>query len=386
MQTVVNQSNQLKDLRAIFVAAGFDMWFVGGCVRDALCGKDAKDVDLATSATPEEMIDLFGKNGVRFVPTGLAHGTITALLDEPYEITSLRTETDHDGRWAKVEFTRDLTADLSRRDLTVNAIAMDFDGNIIDPFDGRADLEANRVRFVGNAEERMREDYLRILRFFRFHARIAGAAPLDADAIKAIERTRAGLGQISVERIWAEMAKIISGPAAAATLEQMRSLTIFEIIGMPMGMIAAVKRAREQGVTDPASLVGVYVLETSEVEQIAKAWKWSAAERDRALFVSREWPVGKTSAATKRWKELLVDGVAFEWVADLMRLADVDPAVLADWSVPKMPVNGGDLMRAGVKPGPDMGAALRAMTRVWKDSDYAATKDELLATLAANDV
>lgn len=386
MKTVINKSNQLRDLRAIFVRAGFDMWFVGGCVRDALMGIEPKDVDLATSATPDEMIEIFEKNGIRFIPTGLQHGTVTAVLDEPYEITSLRTETDHDGRWATVAFTRDLTEDLSRRDLTINAIAMDFDGTIIDPFGGQADLEARRVRFVGNAEERMREDFLRILRFFRFHARIAGDGALCDDATKAIERARSGLAQISVERIWMEMAKIASGPAADAVMAEMRRLALFEIVGMPMGMLAAVRRGQERGVTNPAALMGLYVLEEQDVENLAKDWKWSAEERDRALFVARNWRP-TAGADMKRWKDMRVEGVPMEWVADLMRMAQVDPEVLAAWPVPKLPVNGGDLMKAGMKPGREMGETLKRLKQVWMDSDFTATKEDLMAlAVAANDV
>lgn len=384
MQTVINNSNQLRDLRAIFIDAGFDLWFVGGCCRDAIMGIAPKDVDLATSATPNEQIAIYRENGIRFIPTGLAHGTISVILDDTYEITSLRTESDHDGRWASVAFTRDLNIDLSRRDLTINAIAMDFDGNIIDPFGGVADIEARRVRFVGNAEERMAEDYLRILRFFRFHARIAGNAPIDADAASAIIKTRSGLSGISVERIWSEISKIVAGPYAADTLSQMRDLLLFEIIGMPVGALTAITRGQMAGITEPSSLMGLYIVEADQVEQTARSWKWSTFEWKRAEFINRNWA---PKADMGRWKEMLVDGESMDWVADLMRIAAVDPQVLADWPVPKMPVVGADLIKAGIKPGPAMGQMIKTMTQVWKDSDYRATKSELMAQVeeVAND-
>ena len=158
---------ELLRLEKMFADAGFELVFVGGCVRDALLGKEPKDVDLATSATPEEQISLYNQNGIRFIETGLQHGTVTAVLDgEPYEITTYRIDKETDGRHAKVDYTRDLVEDLSRRDLTFNAIAMRFDGTLVDPFDGMADLHNGRVRFVGNAQQRIEEDYLRILRFF----------------------------------------------------------------------------------------------------------------------------------------------------------------------------------------------------------------------------
>jgi tRNA nucleotidyltransferase (CCA-adding enzyme) len=374
----MNNSTELKALRAIFQTAGFDLWFVGGCVRDSLLGLTPKDIDLCTDATPEEQVAVYESNDVRFVPTGLQHGTVTVVLDEPYEITSLRTESDHDGRWATMAYTRDLTEDLSRRDLTINAMAMDFDGNLIDPFGGQADLEARRVRFVGDAAERMREDYLRILRFFRFHGRIAGSGKIDAKARKAIRETRGGLGNISVERVWMEMSKIITGPEASNTLKQMRRLMVLDIVGMPAGMEGSIQHCREMGVTDPAAVMGCYVLDEAAVDHVADRWKWSKQERDRATFVARE----RDGNSMDRWKEMLVDGVSFDWVSDLMRMNGVDPQVLVNWEVPTFPVNGGDLIKAGMAPGKQMGEVLDRMTRVWKDSDYTATKQDLMSSLA----
>jgi hypothetical protein len=391
MMTLFNNSTELQRLRAIFQSAGYELWFVGGCVRDSLMGKEPKDIDLCTSATPDEQVAVYQANGVRFIPTGLQHGTVTVVLDEPYEITSLRTESDHDGRWATMAYTRDLNEDLSRRDLTINAMALDFDGNLIDPFGGEADLKDRRVRFVGNAAERMREDYLRILRFFRFHARIAGDAPLDGDAKQAICDVRGGLAQISVERVWMEMSKIISGPSASAVLRSMRELMLFEIIGMPPGMTGAIRRCQYRGVRDPASIMGHYVREPSVIESLADQWKWSKVERDRALFVAREG--GNSSMA--RWKELRVDGAPMEWVADLMRFQEADPAELETWAVPKFPVTGGDLLIFGFKPGPALGETIKRLTKLWKESDYKLTNKELVfvavyegreAGVIANDV
>lgn len=374
-------SEQLVALRETFVRAGFDMWVVGGACRDALSGREPKDIDLATSATPDEQVAIYAANGIRYIPTGLQHGTVSVVLDDTYEITSLRTETDHDGRWATVAYTRDIAEDLSRRDLTINAMALSFDDVLIDPFGGKADLEAKRVRFVGDAEERMREDYLRILRFFRFHARFAGDADLDPAAVQAIKAARGGLAQISVERVWMEMSKIVTGPAGAATLMRMMDLSLFEIIGMPMGMLSNVQRASDRGITDPASMMGCYVFEPGDIEGIATMWKWSGVERERASFMAQHAPASTTLSRLGNipvWKEMLVDGIPFEWVSDLMRLADIDPAELASWDIPKMPVTGGDLIKAGVKPGPQMGDMLKRMQQRWKDSDYTLTKEELL--------
>jgi tRNA nucleotidyltransferase (CCA-adding enzyme) len=377
MQTLIQNSKELAALRAIFVLRGYDMWFVGGCTRDTLLGLSPKDIDLATSATPEEQIEIYREQGIRYIETGLQHGTITAVLDQPYEITSLRTETNHDGRHAEVAYTRDLAEDLGRRDLTINAMALSFDGDVIDPFGGADDLKAGRVRFVGEASERMTEDYLRILRFFRFHARFANGADLDPDAARAIQQTRAGLSKISVERIWDEMGKIISGPNAISTLRQMIDMSLFEIIQMPYGYFDDLARGIEVGIRDRAALMGVYT-DVQQIKELSLAWKWSRADHERALFMSRNTLLGQVGSPAI-YKEMLVDGVDREWVRDLAAFFAVDWAELRDWEIPVFPVSGADLIARGVKPSPLMGDMISRMKDVWKSSDYRASKDELLA-------
>ena len=368
---------ELHTLRALFVREGHECWLVGGACRDLQMGIKPKDIDLATSATPDEQIALYRAHGLQYIPTGLAHGTVSVVLDQTYEITSLRTESNHDGRHASVAYTRDLRTDCERRDLTINAIAMDFDGNIIDYFGGIDDIKNRRVRFVGEAEERMREDYLRILRFFRFHTRIAGDAPFDAEAVAAILETRAGLAQISVERIWMEMRKIISGPSAMKTLQQMIELIIFEIIQMPYGDFSQLQKAYDAGIIDPASLMGFYLNE-KQVVDLSQAWKWSNAETDRALYISRH----KSTERIASFKEMLVDGVEIEWVYDLMTFNQVDPLPMMVWKPPVFPVTGADLIATGMKPSREMGEVLRKMTEEWKKSDYTMTKEELLNNIA----
>ena len=173
-------TDDLKALRAQFVAAGFDLRLVGGVVRDTIASIPAKDIDLCTDATPEQQIEIYHRYGYRAIPTGLQHGTITVVLDSvPYEITSLRIDVKTDGRHAEVEFTNDWHADLARRDLTINAMAMTFDGEVIDPFGGQQDLQDRVVRFVGDAEQRIQEDYLRILRCIRFMGRFGDINRID---------------------------------------------------------------------------------------------------------------------------------------------------------------------------------------------------------------
>ena len=173
-------TEELKTLRAAFQACGFDIRLVGGAVRDIVAGEDPKDLDFCTDANPTEQLEIYTANGYKYVETGLQHGTITVVIDHVgYEITSLRTETDHEGRHATVAYTRDWMDDLSRRDFTFNAMAMTFDGVLIDPFGGQEDLRNQIVRFVGNANDRVKEDYLRILRWFRFQARFSKQGKID---------------------------------------------------------------------------------------------------------------------------------------------------------------------------------------------------------------
>ena len=180
----------------------------GGAVRDLLAGVEPKDWDLATPLHPEEVIKSAEEAGFKVLPTGLQHGTVTVMVDgEPLEVTTLRVDVETDGRHADVEFTTDWKEDAARRDLTVNAMFLTMDGEVVDFFGGQQDLEDGRVRFVGNARERMAEDFLRILRFFRFHGRV-GSGKFDEKDLLAIHDSTHGLAGISGERIWMEMQKI----------------------------------------------------------------------------------------------------------------------------------------------------------------------------------
>lgn len=372
-------------INEVLQAAGYRCWFVGGCVRDTMLALDPKDIDIATDATPDEYVAALSSDERtrKLFATGEKHGTYTVVVDDQsFELTSLRTESDHDGRWATVAYTRDINEDLGRRDLTINAMALSFDNQLIDPYDGKRDLDSRRVRFVGVAEERMREDYLRILRFFRFHARFAGDKPLDPEAVEAINKVRGGLSHISVERIWSEMRRIIAGPDAIPTLRRMMTLSLFEIIGMPFGSFPDLGRAHDAMVTDPASLMGFY-LPPEMVEPLAREWKWSRDEMDRARFIAEN---KDRDANDQSFRNLLVDGAEFEWVADLMRFAKVSPETLRTWPVPVFPLGGNDLIQAGFKPGPEMGALLRRLRDDWKAQRFTLDRETLLASALAQRV
>ncbi len=381
---ILNDHPAVHTIHAAFQAAGFDLWFVGGCVRDTLNGQLPKDIDMATSATPDQQIQVYRDNGFSYHETGLQHGTITVVMnDEPYEITTLRTETEHDGRHAAVSWTSDIDLDLSRRDLTINAIAMKIDGTIIDPFGGAEDLANGRVRFVGNATERMKEDYLRIMRFFRFHTRFSPNATIDPETREAIMANVNGLSDIAVERIWWEMTKIISDKNAIRTLKLI-SETISNAIMLPKGNTARLTAALEAGVKNPAILMTAYL--GPYVGPVSRDWKWSRAERKAAALTLSHTKLGadyglhKNDYSINDLRELLNKHVPREVVSDLAALAGHDRDLIDNWSAPVFPLSGHDLMDR-MKPGPEMGETLDKLRNLWRSSDYKMDKDQLLEAI-----
>ena len=211
---------------------------VGGAVRDALAGRPITDIDLATPRTPEQVTKALQEAGIRVVPTGIDHGTVTAVLGErSFEITTLRRDVETDGRHAVVAFTDDWRTDAARRDFTINAMSMARDGEVFDYFGGIADLRAGIVRFVGDPATRIAEDHLRILRYFRFFARYS-AGPADAAALAAIRAGASGLGKLSAERVWSELSRILAVPDPRAAVALMADLGVMDAV-LPEGADAA---------------------------------------------------------------------------------------------------------------------------------------------------
>ncbi len=361
---------ELDYIRKIFSAHGFNLWIVGGAPRDFIAGMPCNDIDLATDATPDEQLKIYQSSGIRYIPTGIDHGTYTVVSNnETYEITSLRIDTEQDGRHAKVEFTRDIEKDCARRDLTINSIAIDFHGNIIDPFGGVDDLNSGIVRFVGNAEDRITEDYLRILRYFRFYARYS-KTKIDQDAMVGIVVNRSGLADISIERIWSEFKKIISGPEAANTISLMRDLGIINQIGIGDIDCIALEQGISCGITDPSSLLGLLCIDVDFVDN----WKMSKEESSRVKFINEKVSVPVKQANIMG---MLVDGVNPDWVSDIAKLYNRDMPS----EVPTFPVKGSDLLEKGFAQGAQMGIILKSMMEQWKYSGYTMSKEELLRSL-----
>jgi len=377
-------SPELRLLAEKFGKRGFGMRLVGGCVRDLLAGKTPKDVDLCTDANPDEAVAIYRELGVRHIATGLEHGTITLVLnDVSYEITSLREDVATDGRRAVVRYTRDWTVDSNRRDFTINSMSMTLDGHLFDHFGGARDLREGRVRFVGDADTRIKEDYLRILRWFRFTARFG--KEYDADALAAVRKHSAGLRGISVERIWSEVKQIITGPNGVPTVYDMWNAVT---LGHHWGLVGFPRGAPWHGypgdppipvTTNPVTLM--VCMWGGEVPGVLKNWKASREEIDLAQYLvrsDRDWK-GKNP-----FREMAVHGVSREWareLAALQNLSAMEMAMLDAWTVPEFPVTGYDLIRLGMRPGPLYGVTLDSLRNLWADSGYTATKEQLLANV-----
>ena len=376
---------------------GRPLRFVGGVVRDTLLDPtiEPQDFDLATPEPPEAVLDHLRRAGLRAVPTGLAHGTVTAVPDDRhrFEITTLRRDVACDGRRAVVEFSDDFTADAARRDFTINALSCDADGRLFDPFGGLADLAARRVRFVGAPAQRIAEDYLRILRFFRFNAQL-GHPPMDAAALAACAALAGGLVGLSGERLWQELARILVARGAVPAVAQMLATGVLGRLVRGPWRFATFRRLRALHPTGDAllslsALLAKGPAADAEAARIARRLRLSTREGDRLAFLattSLPEPAGD-AAAHRRY--------AYRYGADrygdLLHLAaaDAEPApsidaalaIAATWVPPRLPVGGDDLIARGIPPGPARGRLLEQVRTWWIATDFTADRAACLAEL-----
>jgi len=347
---------------------------VGGCVRDALAGRANADVDLATPDEPASIIRALDRGGVRSIPTGIDHGTVTALIGgRGYEITTLRRDVATDGRHAEVAWTDDWREDAARRDFTINAMSMTPDGQVFDYFGGAADLQAGRVRFVGDPAARVAEDYLRILRFFRFQARY-GAGPADPAALAAIAGGVPGLQRLSAERVWSELKRILAAPAPDAALGLMRALGVMDAI-LPEGTAD-----RPVDGLPPDPVLRMAALLTGNPAAMAARLRLSAAEAE-TLAALRGPPPGGSDADLRR--ALAETDAAI--LAARSWLAGQGPDIRARLAAiprPVFPLEGRDVLALGLPPGPAVGALLRAVRTWWLDGGCTASAAACRAELA----
>lgn len=358
-------------LMTLCAEAGGEMRFVGGVVRDALLGLAVGDIDLAVNLTPDVMMDLAQKAHIKLIPTGLSFGTVTAVIDgRPYEITSLRQDVETDGRHARVTYTTDWAADAARRDLTINALSATAEGRVFDYGTGLDDLAARRLRFIGCAEDRLKEDILRLLRLFRFAAQLP-AFTLDPEALRACQATAPLLGRLSRERVGNEIRKMMATPDPSSVWRLMREHRITPVC-LPEAtadealnrLIGHEKRLGQK--PDPIRRLAALV-ETGDALRLANRLAFSKNEARRLTRLQAL----ATSTPSPEWNALLyAEGAVC--ARDLLLLRDNLPADaealvagFETWSKPVFPLNGNDLKLLGLQDGPLMGQILRAVETWW---------------------
>jgi len=366
-------------LRALDAAAG-ETRFVGGCVRDTLLDLAVSDVALATRLAPEDVMRRLGAAGIKAVPTGLAHGTVTAVIGgRPVEVTTLRRDVATDGRRATIAYTEDWREDAARRDFTINALsAAPSNGEIFDYFGGLADLDARHVRFIGDPLTRIAEDHLRILRFFRFHGRF-GEGPPDAAALAACAERANDLMALSRERIADELLKLLALPGPAATvrlmIEQGILRPVLPEVESADRLAALVQAEREAGIAaDPVRRLAALLPPDPAV----------AAAVAARLRLSKHKAKRLTSAAAPGLDDphVLAYEIGAEEAVDRFLLAGEQLSglkALQGWRRPRLPVGGGELIAMGLEPGPVVAQAMQAIEREWARSGFAADKSEVRA-------
>lgn len=367
---------------------GGEARLVGGCVRDSILQRDVHDIDLATNLLPNQTIKALKLRNIKTIPTGLKHGTITAVLNQrSFEITTLRHDVKCDGRHAKVEFTNNWQADASRRDFTFNALYADKHGHIYDYFGGIEDLKARRLNFIGNAEDRIKEDYLRILRAFRFHAKIC-VGDLSDEILNVCKKHSHMIQNLSGERIRDEILKLLECNDPFPTLKSMQESDVLqkiipkevkcEILSSPLllGTDALVKLAlllRTTKKNDRLSL-GEYV---------SKFLRLSNKQKKKLLFLLSNDI--KTELSEKEQKKY-ISLFGRELYCDLIKICGVESGENIDkyisfantFNIPKFPLSGDDLISIGHQPGKSLGRNLELLKQHWEDSSYTLTKEELV--------
>jgi poly(A) polymerase len=358
-------------------ASGHQALLVGGCVRNALLEEPTSDVDIATDATPENVTNIAENAGFKAVPTGIEHGTVTVIAgSKPHEVTTFRRDVETDGRRAVVAYSTRIEDDARRRDFTMNALYADRHGTIFDPLDGLADLRARRVRFVGDAETRIREDYLRILRFFRFHAAYGDPdAGLDPDGLAACAAFSAGLETISRERIGAEMRKLLAARDPAPAVAAMMQAGILRLVlpgADPRALAPLIHLEADRPARWPRRLV---VLGGQDPET---ALRLSRAEARDLAALRAAIGTGDTPAALGwRLGETLATDAMLARAAVLESPPPANwPAQIARGSAARFPVTAADLMPA--LQGEALGARLKAMEARWLASDLTLSHEDLL--------
>ena len=356
-------NHNIRHIFSIFEKANYEIRLVGGCVRDSLLHKSINDYDFATNATPTQIIEVAKAHNIQYILTGIDHGTITLMVNkEAYEITTLRYDTNCDGRHANVLFGASWYEDALRRDFTCNAMSMDSSGNIYDYFGGQKHLQDELITFVGDAETRIQEDALRILRYFRFYDRYG--AMIDEKDLNAIRNNLHLLHNLSGERIVSEFQKITKNQRFTyKSFDLMKTLGVFHELNL--------KVRNFNYVNNFPILMGQMI---ENIEYFNDTFKVSNEFRKISEFSNRNY-------SEKQTKDLLVDGkISFNDAKDYAKIKDFS---LDDFDIPVFPISGKDLLNLGFKAGPEMGNILKSARKSWKEMNYTPTKNEMMNWIKA---
>lgn len=400
----------LQQLLAVLSEGGEDARVAGGAVRNTLFGKPVSDIDVATTVLPDETERRAAAAGFRSVPTGKEHGTVTVIVaGVPYEVTTLRADVETDGRHARVMFGRDWKRDAERRDFTINALYATATGEIVDLVGGLADIEARTLRFIGDADARIREDYLRILRFFRFFAWYGAGRP-DAVGLRACTRLKSGIEQLSAERVWAELKKLLGAPDPSRALLWMRQTGVLTLVLPESGKwgidaIHGLVAAEQRFLWDPDPLLRLAAIvppDAARMQAMAQRLRFSKAETERLVNWASTEPVNLSAemdsfARTAYRSDIkgLQDRLRLGLASARARAEQGETAAIGDaeaygrrldflyaWRRPAFPVNGADLLALGGVQGKRLGQILARLEDEWAESDFSLERDALLERAA----
>ena len=354
---------------------------VGGAVRDLLLGKEPRDIDLVADADPAVLIYLFEGHGIPVDLGGIQHGTVKAVFGhgdskEKVDVSSLGYRIQRHGHHFEAGGTHSWRVDSELRDLTINSMSMSLAGELYDPFGGFRDLQAGVVRFVGDPAQRIQEDYLRILRLYRFTGRFG--KEVDEDARRAVAKHRAGLDSISVERVWSEMRRIISGPQGPHMVNELYdNLWGIKVIGDKWPTCEDMEEVHAR-TRNPVALMAVGWVDFAP-SRLAE-WKASREEIDMCSYLSN-YLVHAGACQNDPFREMAVNNISREWALELAAIQNINPlemAMLASWQVPVFPINGNDLIAQGAQPGKLLGSMLKQAKNHWADSNFQSSKQDLL--------
>jgi len=391
-------------------ADGGEVRVVGGAVRNSLMGLAVADIDMATTLLPENVVARAKSAGIKSVPTGIEHGTVTLVVEGvPYEVTTLRRDVETDGRRAEVAFGTDWTVDAERRDLTINALYANAKGEVIDLVGGLADIEKRNIRFIGNAAERVAEDYLRVLRFFRFFAHYGSGRP-DADGLRACAQARSKLSGLSAERVWSELKKLLSAEDPGRALLWMRTSGVLTEI---------LPESEKWGIDAVPGLVSAEQTFGWQPDPLLRLAAMIPPDAERLEAMAKRLRLSKTEAATfSAWTKAprlpaVIADTAFDrllyrhgasGLGTSLRLAlassrqksESDPAQLPEtarlrrlltraekWQKPVFPLTGADVLAVGIPAGPRVGEILGQLEDTWVDGNFNADRATLVARLQA---